>query len=207
VPKKRGPKTDVLEALLKRVDGLEKRLKTEEKSPVETLASDPTSGVKTEGEGFKTTPSLHTPLPEVPSTASSGATNGNTNGLSAAEASSYAKLQIPASDIAATSGAQSPSLYSDILLNTYFARIHGKPFHIVDEASIRQRVRNNQLPNHLLLSIYSLSTRFVIACSFQVLLLTSIDTYRSLEATTMPSKRVSSTQSELDKSSTLTILR
>ncbi len=32
VPKKRGPKTDVLEALLKRVDGLERRLKDEGKS-------------------------------------------------------------------------------------------------------------------------------------------------------------------------------
>ncbi|KAF4629625.1 hypothetical protein G7Y89_g8520 [Cudoniella acicularis] len=32
VPKKRGPKTDVLEALLKRVDGLEKKLKDEKKS-------------------------------------------------------------------------------------------------------------------------------------------------------------------------------
>jgi hypothetical protein len=31
VPKKRGPKTDVLEALLKRVDGLEKRLRTEDR--------------------------------------------------------------------------------------------------------------------------------------------------------------------------------
>ena len=31
VPKKRGPKTDVLEALLKRVNGLEKRLKDEKK--------------------------------------------------------------------------------------------------------------------------------------------------------------------------------
>lgn len=31
VPKKRGPKTDVLEALLKRVNGLEKRLKDENK--------------------------------------------------------------------------------------------------------------------------------------------------------------------------------
>ena len=31
VPKKRGPKTDVLEALLKRVDGLERRLKEEKK--------------------------------------------------------------------------------------------------------------------------------------------------------------------------------
>ena len=33
VPKKRGPKTDVLEALLKRVDGLERRLKDEQKQP------------------------------------------------------------------------------------------------------------------------------------------------------------------------------
>ena len=31
VPKKRGPKTDVLEALLKRVDGLEKQLHKEKK--------------------------------------------------------------------------------------------------------------------------------------------------------------------------------
>jgi hypothetical protein len=37
IPKKRGPKTDVLEALLKRVDGLEQRLKDEKKahSPTE----------------------------------------------------------------------------------------------------------------------------------------------------------------------------
>ena len=32
MPKKRGPKTDVLEALLKRVDGLEKKLRDEKKS-------------------------------------------------------------------------------------------------------------------------------------------------------------------------------
>ena len=32
VPKKRGPKTDVLEALLKRVDGLERKLRDEKKS-------------------------------------------------------------------------------------------------------------------------------------------------------------------------------
>lgn len=36
VPKKRGPKTDVLEALLKRVDGLERRLKDEQRSNAST---------------------------------------------------------------------------------------------------------------------------------------------------------------------------
>jgi hypothetical protein len=40
VPKKRGPKTDVLEALLKRVDGLEKRLKPEDKRAAESLAKE-----------------------------------------------------------------------------------------------------------------------------------------------------------------------
>lgn len=33
VPKKRGPKTDVLEALLKRVDGLEAKLKSKKEQP------------------------------------------------------------------------------------------------------------------------------------------------------------------------------
>jgi len=41
VPKKRGPKTDVLEALLKRVDGLEARLKDKKTEPeTETPESD-----------------------------------------------------------------------------------------------------------------------------------------------------------------------
>jgi hypothetical protein len=42
VPKKRGPKTDVLEALLKRVDGLEAKLKEKnagEQAPVEQAPS------------------------------------------------------------------------------------------------------------------------------------------------------------------------
>jgi len=43
VPRKRGPKTDVLEALLKRVDGLEKRLRSEGK---DDGANAPVSAVK-----------------------------------------------------------------------------------------------------------------------------------------------------------------
>lgn len=34
IPKKRGPKTDVLEALLRRVDGLEQKLKEKKAEPV-----------------------------------------------------------------------------------------------------------------------------------------------------------------------------
>jgi hypothetical protein len=43
VPKKRGPKTDVLEALLKRVDGLERRLKDEKKSHSPSNESGPSA--------------------------------------------------------------------------------------------------------------------------------------------------------------------
>ena len=43
VPKKRGPKTDVLEALLKRVNGLEERLKDETKVESDSGTSDEVS--------------------------------------------------------------------------------------------------------------------------------------------------------------------
>jgi hypothetical protein len=46
------------------------------------------------------------------------------------------------------------------LLDIYFARIHGKPFYIIDEASIRQRIHRNQLPDYLTLAIYALSARY-----------------------------------------------
>lgn len=49
VPKKRGPKTDVLEALLKRVDGLEAKLKEKKDqpgaSPTDATALIPTSAI------------------------------------------------------------------------------------------------------------------------------------------------------------------
>lgn len=59
VPKKRGPKTDVLEALLKRVDGLEARLK-EKKTDPETPTSE--SAVD---NAFQPPPSTSTSDPQV----------------------------------------------------------------------------------------------------------------------------------------------
>lgn len=40
MPKKRGPKTDVLEALLKRVDGLEAKLKEKKEQPTTPSSED-----------------------------------------------------------------------------------------------------------------------------------------------------------------------
>ena len=50
IPKKRGPKTDVLEALLKRVDGLEKRLRDEKKSTSPITDERPTTAIEESGD-------------------------------------------------------------------------------------------------------------------------------------------------------------
>lgn len=72
VPKKRGPKTDVLEALLKRVDGLEKRLQDENHplspasstSPVKSLESQPpVAPVSSQLAPPPPPPTLSTPSP------------------------------------------------------------------------------------------------------------------------------------------------
>ena len=56
IPKKRGPKTDVLEALLKRVDGLEKRLADEKKSVSPTTDSRPAPASKVQKSPATTSP-------------------------------------------------------------------------------------------------------------------------------------------------------
>jgi hypothetical protein len=55
---------------------------------------------------------------------------------------------------------QSPTLAPDLLLDTYFARIHGKPYYILDESTTRQRLQANQLPGHLAYAIYAVSARY-----------------------------------------------
>lgn len=52
-----------------------------------------------------------------------------------------------------------PSVQPDVLLDTYFTRCHGKPYHILDESSIRQRIQLNQIPPYLVHAIYAVSSR------------------------------------------------
>lgn len=60
VPKKRGPKTDVLEALLKRVDGLERRLKDEKKSHSPSNESGPSANEDSSNGDTGQPPELNT---------------------------------------------------------------------------------------------------------------------------------------------------
>ncbi|KAF2278081.1 uncharacterized protein EI97DRAFT_283153 [Westerdykella ornata] len=143
VPKKRGPKTDVLEALLKRVDGLEKRLHSEGKSDVVTDFDSSTSQ-DNNGDANRTKP----PAPLPPS-------SRPLLDIAPNPATSASQLRSPIEPSIHT-----PSIVPDLLLDTYFARIHGKPYHILDETITRQRMQTNQLPSYLAYAIYAVSARY-----------------------------------------------
>ncbi|KAF2418783.1 hypothetical protein EJ08DRAFT_49897 [Tothia fuscella] len=146
VPKKRGPKTDVLEALLKRVDGLEKRLRTEEgqDSPSQTTQTKE-AVIEALKQSEDSPPDQSRRVVEIgPSAKDTDAINGVSS----------------SSPNCASHSNTNPSSYPEVLLDTYFSRIHGKPYHILDEASTRQRLLTNQLPNHLVFAIYAVTARY-----------------------------------------------
>ncbi|KAJ2903549.1 fungal specific transcription factor [Zalerion maritima] len=148
VPKKRGPKTDVLEALLKRVDGLEAKLKEKNKcegdsSPVVENAPSVTDGQSATGS----------------------AGNGDTAGKGdVAETSSVEQQPKPAEQEsyspAVISEPSPPAVQTDALLDTYFSRFHAKPYHILDESSVRQRLQLGQVPTYLVHAIYAVAARY-----------------------------------------------
>ena len=154
VPKKRGPKTDVLEALLKRVDGLEKRFRNDEDP---TGEHPPVSDVK---EAILEVV-RNSSSPEE-AQGHSEASKGDSSTTSPPEAASSARRAMSSTQSPSSSGASSfPSHeYATLLLDTYFSRIHGKPYHVLDEMSTRTRLAGNQLPSFLSYAIFSVSARF-----------------------------------------------
>lgn len=156
VPKKRGPKTDVLEALLKRVDGLEAQLKDQKKPPASPPATEEPSSSKTEVPETKNelpTSDLIHPTPA----ATSGpkpkrvALDTSQTPESGSDSALYSPLMTNESP---------PGIRPDVFLDTYFTRFHAKPYHILDESSIRQRIRLSQLPLYLIHAIYAVAARY-----------------------------------------------
>ncbi|KAL1903816.1 hypothetical protein Sste5344_010477 [Sporothrix stenoceras] len=180
VPKKRGPKTDILEALLKRVDGLEQQLKDQkEKGGDDGGAEGSEASAVGSGSGSGISPSSD----ESPGAATSSANAGesSTSPISKAPAtdvpmteqprkqskSKGPEMSAPAAkqkkDTEATSSHRqdnTPPVQVDALLHTYFTRSHAKPFHILDESSFRQRLQLGQIPSYLLGSVCALASRY-----------------------------------------------
>jgi hypothetical protein len=164
VPKKRGPKTDVLEALLKRVDGLEKRLHTEGKSDdLDDL--DPTTTVQNPTNNNETKHTIASPSQSrIPIDIAPNPANAPHHAnqlMSPVEprcADYFPEAAVPA--LLTFTSLPTPTLSPELLLDTYFARIHGKPYYILDEATTRQRLQANQLPGHLAYAIYAVGARY-----------------------------------------------
>jgi len=66
-----------------------------------------------------------------------------------------------ACDDANGSRTQGPNFSPELLIDTFFARVHGKPYYILDEATTRQRIQASQLPSHLVYAVYAVSARYV----------------------------------------------
>jgi len=141
----------VLEALLKRVDGIEKRLQTDRK------AGPPTNETTLEHSSTSGTSSL--PQQRV-STDISNSSIDTPAFISSVEPEYVLPSARKSHGLFTNLCSESAlKIYPDLLLDTYFARLHGKPYHILDEASIRQRSRNNQVSSYLAHAIYSVSAR------------------------------------------------
>jgi hypothetical protein len=155
VPKKRGPKTDVLEALLKRVDGLEARLKEQKNSDASpTMEDAPTlpaeDATSAAGSAVTSSSAVSEPRPKRP----------------ALETHRTASTNVESAIYSPTVDSEpSPGVQLDALLDTYFNRFHAKPFHILDESSIRQRLQLEQLPDYLVHAIYAVAARYRLTSS------------------------------------------
>ncbi|KAF2153025.1 hypothetical protein K461DRAFT_225667 [Myriangium duriaei CBS 260.36] len=147
IPKKRGPKTDVLESLLKRVNGLEKRLKDEDQDVPPGKSKDAVTAVRP---------------PKSTTNASTSSTADADSSTPTSEAVSRKKAPRPNTEpIQPKQEPQTPSVANtDALLDLYFQRLHGKPFYILDEAATRQRWRAGQLPNNIIDAIHAVSARY-----------------------------------------------
>lgn len=159
IPKKRGPKTDVLEALLKRVNGLEKRLKDEKKSasPGASPASSESDkhGSHKSSEEAEKPPAPHPPHPH------SHPASPMLDFDFAEPIMHPPPRSIPRPITSAPPARREAMAFTSALLDTYFARLHDKPYYILDETATRQRLRDGRLPVFLIDAIHAVAIRYL----------------------------------------------
>lgn len=148
VPKKRGPKTDVLEALLKRVNGLEKKMKDDKKpeSPENAPTQQPGGSEQVDAGGDQMEVAVE---------------DGNAEETSRID---LAQPPPPAAVVQRTTqyeGTREAIAFTDALLDTFFSRLHDKPYYILDETATRNRLRDGHLPRYLVNAIHAVSIRYV----------------------------------------------
>lgn len=152
VPKKRGPKTDVLEALLKRVDGLEAKLKEKNAEDGTDAAAESSEAQSAEPEDATVAETYEPPLKRI-AIASEKSPSGIAEAIFAPSQSSPMQAHLishPNQPNANSASSDQPqTVPTETLINSYFAAVHGKPYFIVDESTVRQRLQLKQIPQYL----------------------------------------------------------
>lgn len=128
----------MLEALLKRVNGLEKRLKDEQKSasPERETSDKPFETQGATAQHHHEVPLEPMPEPELPEI-------------------------YPRTSISHIQPAMEATAFNGALLDTYFTRLHNKPFYILDESATRLRLRDGRLPLFLVNAIHAVTIKYV----------------------------------------------
>ncbi len=140
----------MLEALLKRVDGLEARLKDQKKDIPPATEEPPAASVEDSTSGSEILAAAETEAANSEPKPKRAALDTNR----AADAPTDSVIYSPT-----IASEPSPGVQADALLDTYFTRFHAKPYHILDESSVRQRLQVNQLPDYLTHAIYAVAAR------------------------------------------------
>ncbi|KAG6003373.1 hypothetical protein E4U21_002089 [Claviceps maximensis] len=177
IPKKRGPKTDMLEALLKRVDGLEAKLNGKNEIEDLTKSEESSTGRLDEREPRNDTgpasKRIATDTGRAPREdgAEKGARKEHQKAIDALPGS---RLDMTQPDMPHTTKTKKVELTThsrtstaslaetDAFLHTYFTRFHAKPYYILDEASTRHKIRVNQLPEFLQNAIWAVASRHTL---------------------------------------------
>jgi hypothetical protein len=143
----------VLEALLRRVDGLERRLKHENDAPEADFPASSLKDAILETVRSSSSPDGAQSYSEVSRAESAATSSPDTHPEPRSTQSIHSALrsnELP----------HSPSNeHATLMMNTYFSRIHQKPYDVLDEVSTRQKFESNQLPSYLSYAIFAVSAR------------------------------------------------
>ncbi|KAF3160461.1 hypothetical protein TWF788_003144 [Orbilia oligospora] len=152
VPRKRGPKTELLEDLLRRIGHLEKRLEDGKGSGEE----DKTSDELAQAEANSHTAALVTP----PSATASHPTREEP-GLKHEEENVIMEQELP--ELAPTPiSVDMDANYVPHLVDVYFTRVNKKPHSYIHEKTFRGRIHDGSVPQHLLNAICATSIRYTL---------------------------------------------
>ena len=135
----------MLEALLKRVNGLEKRLKDENISTSSLPDDDDNDNAAGQAVSEQTDDRTASGTSQA-----GGARDQPPSCRSTAHETTRPNAEAPVRD---------SMLYLDAVLEAYFVRLHGKPYFILDESATRQRLRDGMLPRFLVNAIYAVAVR------------------------------------------------